>query len=113
MDDNKFDEFLRNRIINYSSPVPGDMWQRIQKKKKDRILFFILWFLAICLTFFLGGYLIVHSSKNIHGNTSVTNNKLRVKSRATPGEITKNPGTNKTNIGTVDSLHFNQIHTCL
>jgi hypothetical protein len=111
MADNKFDEFLRDKIINYSSLVPGDMWQRIQKKKKERILFFILWLLAICLTFFLGSYLIFHSNKNINGNTSVTNNKPHTKSPIIPGKIIiRNTGTNKANIETVHSLQFNQKH---
>jgi hypothetical protein len=108
MADNKFDEFLRNRILNYSSPVPEDMWQRIQKKRKNRILFFILWLLAICLIFFLGGYLIFHSNKNTISNTPIINNKLLIKNPIVPGKIIKNPGIQRANIGTTDSLQFNQ-----
>jgi hypothetical protein len=37
MSDNLFDNFLKEKLQNHVSPVPGDMWQRIQtRKEKER-----------------------------------------------------------------------------
>ena len=66
MNDNQFDEFFRNKLQEHSSPVPGDMWQRIQQKEgDDRKLFFfwrryfmLLGFLIVCGAgiYFLAGH---------------------------------------------------------
>jgi hypothetical protein len=66
MSENKFDEFFRKKLPGYSSPVPVDMWQRIQQKKdKDRKGFFFRWFLAgFALIFLIAGYFILHTNKN-------------------------------------------------
>ncbi|WP_207492589.1 hypothetical protein [Aridibaculum aurantiacum] len=37
MSDQHFDNFIRNKLQDHASPVPGDMWQRIlAEKEKDR-----------------------------------------------------------------------------
>jgi|ERR1700722_1693406 len=39
--ENEFDDFVRNKLNNFISPLPEDMWERINPKKdKDRKLFF-------------------------------------------------------------------------
>lgn len=47
MDDNQFDDIFRKSLENFNSDVPGDMWQRINKKDKDRKLFVIPRFILI------------------------------------------------------------------
>lgn len=40
MTDNLFDNFIKEKLQNYASPVPADMWDRIvQKKEKRRTVF--------------------------------------------------------------------------
>ncbi|MBS1661650.1 MAG: hypothetical protein JST68_11445 [Bacteroidetes bacterium] len=36
MREKEFDQFFRDKLTEHSSPVPEDMWQRIQGKKDDR-----------------------------------------------------------------------------
>ena len=49
MTDHQFDEFIRDRLRDYPSPVPENFWDRIQPKKdKDRKGFFF-WFRYIIL----------------------------------------------------------------
>ncbi len=36
MKDNQFDDLVKNRLQNYESPVPTNMWERIAGKEKER-----------------------------------------------------------------------------
>jgi hypothetical protein len=60
--DNQTDKFFNDRLQNYSSVVPADMWDRIvEKKKRDRMiwLFFLRLFVLVILSLALaGGYFI-------------------------------------------------------
>jgi len=46
MREKEFDQFFRDRLAGHSSPVPEDMWQRIQGKKDDRKAFVLWWVLG-------------------------------------------------------------------
>ena len=65
--DNQMDQIFRNRLENYSSSVPENMWNRIlEKKKRDRMLwlFFSRLMIIAALVFGLtGGYLILNQKK--------------------------------------------------
>ena len=65
MTDHQFDQFFKDRLGNHSSPVPGDMWQRINEKKKDKPLGFFFWLGAglLLLAFSTAGYLLLQSGK--------------------------------------------------
>jgi hypothetical protein len=66
--DNKTDIFFNDRLGNYPSAVPADMWNRIiEKKKRDRIirLFFLRLFALVILSSALaGGYFIFNQTKS-------------------------------------------------
>ena len=49
MTEDQLDDSLKNKIRDYRSPVPDGMWERIQKKDKDRkgFLFFFRWFAVL------------------------------------------------------------------
>jgi hypothetical protein len=66
MEENQFDDTLKNKIRDHQSPVPDDMWDRIiQKKDKDRkgFLFFFRWFTILLLAICLGGYLLMNHTQ--------------------------------------------------
>ena len=65
MTDHQFDQFFKDRLGNHSSPVPEDMWQRIQEKKKDRPVGLFFWLGAglILLAFSTAGYFLLQSGK--------------------------------------------------
>jgi hypothetical protein len=66
MTENQFDDSLKNKIRDHRSPVPDDMWERInQKKDKDRkgFLFFFRWLAVLILGVCLGGYLLMNHTK--------------------------------------------------
>jgi cytoskeletal protein RodZ len=55
MTDNQFDDIFKKRLENFDSKVPDDMWQRINKKDKDRKGFFIpRWYMLALLLLFTG-----------------------------------------------------------
>lgn len=66
--DNQMDIYFNDRLRNYSSSVPADMWNRIiEKKKRDRILwlfFFRLFAIAVLAFGLKGGYLIFNQKKS-------------------------------------------------
>jgi opacity protein-like surface antigen len=68
MTDNQFDEFFRKKFRDYSSKVPGDMWQRIKRKKdKDRRIIILLALLLLTV----GGatsYFIFSDKQQNNGN---------------------------------------------
>ena len=65
MTDHQFDQFFKDRLGNHSAPVPGDMWERIQEKKKDRPLGFFFWLGGglLLLAFSTAGYFLLQSGK--------------------------------------------------
>jgi hypothetical protein len=55
MTDNRFDDIFKKRLENFNSKVPDDMWQRINKKDKDRKFFFIpRWYMIAALLALIG-----------------------------------------------------------
>ncbi len=66
--DNQTDIFFNDRLQDYPSAVPADMWNRIvEKKKRDRMiwLFFLRLFALIILSLALaGGYFIFNQKKS-------------------------------------------------
>ncbi|HEY4936375.1 MAG TPA: hypothetical protein VII44_07335 [Puia sp.] len=66
--DNQTDKFFIDRLRDYHSSVPADMWNRIiEKKKRDReiFLFFSRLFAVVILSLALtGGYFIFNQSKS-------------------------------------------------
>ena len=63
MTDNQFDDIFKKRLENFDSKVPDDMWQRINKKDKDRKVFFIpRWYWLALLLLFIGagGYFVLN-----------------------------------------------------
>jgi hypothetical protein len=66
--ENQTDEFFNDRLRDYSSSVPADMWNRIvEKKKRDRkiLLFFFRLFGIVILSLALtGGYFIFNQKKS-------------------------------------------------
>jgi hypothetical protein len=66
--DNQTDIFFNDRLQNYPSAVPADMWDRIaEKKKRDRMiwLFFLRLFALVILSSALaGGYFIINQKKS-------------------------------------------------
>lgn len=104
MNENQFAEFFRNKLLKYSSPVPENMWQRIQQKKdKDRKGFFFKWFLVLSLTL-SGGYFILHTNENPNKEKSISPaNKLT-------NEISKNEGKNEKVNSNPDTTYLNQTN---
>ena len=106
MNENQFDEFFRNKLLKYSSPVPGDIWKKIQQKKdKDRKGFFFKWSLAVLLLIFLtAGYFILHTGKNTDSQKAIyPANKSNIETQKSSGELSKKTEKNepgKTNTGT-------------
>lgn len=109
MNEYQFEEFFRNKLSKYSSPIPENMWQRIQQKKdKDRKGFFIKWFLPLILiAFLIGGYFIFNANKNTDKNKSISdikqNTVIQKDSNATL-KITESKPTNLI----LDSTDINQ-----
>ena len=104
MNENQFAEFFRNKLLKYSSPVPENMWQRIQQKKdKDRKGFFFKWFLVLSLIL-SGGYFILHTNENPNKEKSISPaNKLT-------NEISKNEGKNEKVNSNPDTTYLNQTN---
>lgn len=78
MNDKQFDELMQQKLGSYSSDVPGNMWQRIEKKKKrDRLFFFLRWYAlgALLLLTVLSGYYFI-SLKGDKKNKTVKENKI-------------------------------------
>jgi hypothetical protein len=113
MSENQFDEFFRNKLNAHSSPVPEDMWQRIQQKKDKDRKGFILWiwyFLGsmLLLISLAGGYFILHSNKNIASKKSVLFvNELANKQTTT--DEAKNKNEKQIN-AKQDTSYFNQTN---
>lgn len=67
MTDNQLDDIFKNRLKDFNSDVPADMWQRIVKKDKDRKLFFIwLWTIigiGLLLGATFGGYMFFNNNE--------------------------------------------------
>ena len=67
MTEDQFNKFFRDKLSKYPSPVPNNMWRRIQSKKKRRFLFW--WFFGgILLASFVTGYLIYQNRTNNYNN---------------------------------------------
>jgi hypothetical protein len=84
MTDNQFDDIFKKRLENFDSQVPDDMWQRINKKDKDRKVFFIprwYWLALLFLFVGVGGYFILNNNTNekVGNNLSKTENAINGK----------------------------------
>jgi hypothetical protein len=70
--DNQMDQFFSNRLRNYSSSVPENMWDRIvEKKKRDRMLWLFfsrIMIIALLIFGLIGGYL-KFNQKKLAANT--------------------------------------------
>ena len=67
MNEEQFNKFFRDKLSNYPTPVPGDMWERIQHKNKRR--FFFWWFFGgILLISFATGYFVFQDHTNKYNN---------------------------------------------
>jgi hypothetical protein len=65
--DSQMDKFFSDRLRDYPSSVPEDMWKRIEeKKKRDRMfwLFFFRLLAIVILTLGLRGYFIINQNKS-------------------------------------------------
>lgn len=107
MDDNKLDDFLRNKLLKYPSPVPGDMWQRIQQKK-DRKRFIWFWLMLLSPLFVAGVFFIFHKKNDIINNTSASYNVQNTDSLKTSFVVPIHPKTNNGEIYKKDSISTNQ-----
>ncbi len=98
--DNQMDQFFRERMGNYSSPVPENMWNRImEKKKRDSMLwlfFFRLMVIAVLLFGLTGGYF-TFKQKTITKNSETSNSIVQqtpivadsIKSKPSTSPLTK------------------------
>lgn len=67
MNEDQFNKFFREKLSNYLSPVPSDMWERIQHKNKRR--FFYWWFFGgLLLISFATGYFVFQNHTNKYNN---------------------------------------------
>ena len=107
MDDNKLDDFLRNKLSKYPSPVPVDMWQRIQKKK-DRKRFIWFWLMLLSPLFIAGVYFIFHKKNNTIHNTSAPYSIQNTDSLKTSFTVPIHPKTNDGGIYKKDSIATDQ-----
>jgi hypothetical protein len=107
MSDNLFDNFLKEKLQNHVSPVPGDMWQRIQaKKEKERRGGF--WWnnyrnigLAIVGVAIISALLIIQP---FNSGTDVVSNEIQTKSNTGLGTTPLNSEPPKTSSeGTISS----------
>ncbi|CAN5642501.1 hypothetical protein BH10BAC2_BH10BAC2_29660 [soil metagenome] len=92
MTGNQFDDLLRTRLEGHISKVPDDMWQCINKKDKDRkVFFFLRWQMLLLLLFIgLGGtYFFLKTDNNNIADTNAVKH-----SETTDHEKNKN-GQNK------------------
>ncbi|HEV8084514.1 MAG TPA: hypothetical protein VGP55_15005 [Chitinophagaceae bacterium] len=85
MSEDQFEEFFRNKLGNYLSAVPQDMWQRIQQKKdNDRKGFFFKWlFPLIIILVLLSSYFIFNATKNADNKKSLSSNKQNIEKQKT------------------------------
>jgi len=75
MTENQFDEFFRNKLGDYSSKVPDDMWQRIkQKKDRDRTVFILL-LLLLLVTGGATSYFIFTDKETPNSNLALSQKK--------------------------------------
>lgn len=94
MNDNQFDKFFRDKLGDHSSPVPEDMWQRIQREKdKDRKIFFIPRWYAIAAVLLL---LIGVSSYFFWHKANTSAKGVAVLNKQNAGAASGNVITNKT-----------------
>src|ERR1017187_3514767 len=113
MNENQFDEFFREKLLKYSSLIPGDMWQRIQiKKDKERKGFFFKWVLATwLLAFLIGGYFVLHTNKNLDNKKAIlSSNKLNINTQNNPDKLSPPPGTIESIKAIPDTSHVNHTN---
>ena len=107
MDDNKLDGFLRNKLAKYPSPVPENMWRRIQQKKdRKRLIWF--WLILLSPLFIAGVYFIFHKKNDITNNKSESYNGQNSDSLKTSLVVTIHPKKNNGGIYKKDSISTNQ-----
>jgi hypothetical protein len=69
--DNQMDEWFNDRLRDYPSSVPADMWDRIMaKKKRDRMIWWFFGLFAIGILAFglRGGYSLLHQKRLVATN---------------------------------------------
>lgn len=72
------ENFFRDKLLKYASPVDEDMWARIQqKKKKKRRLFFLQWLLLIMLVLSTCGYFIFKAGGSKGNAIEVKKNSVK------------------------------------
>jgi hypothetical protein len=71
MNEDQFNKFFRDTLLNHPSPVPDDMWEKIKGKKKRR---FLVWWLfsGILLISFTAGYFFMQTNTNKHNKENDT-----------------------------------------
>jgi hypothetical protein len=115
MTDNQLDEIFKKQLPGHESPVPGDMWERITRKKdKDRKGFFFFFSLIGLFLLGFGVAVILLFSTNKKGikrndgtinNSKVFSNADTVRSAGTGQDFKKNSLANqKTTFGGMDSV---------
>ena len=127
MTDNQFDEFFRNKLGKYVSGVPDDMWQRINKKDKDRKFFFMpRWYMLaflLLLAGFASVYVFVYKdnkddiAKNIApgiSDTSVKNKsnktELSINNPGAQNNVVEKPGDQNKTFGIINKKMNAVIH---
>ena len=77
MSDSQMDNFINDRLKDYPSPVPANMWNRIVKKKDRKILLFFFRLLGILiLSLMLAGGYFAFKQKILTGTQHIENPKI-------------------------------------
>jgi len=89
MSDNKFDNYLRDRLLDQVSPVPADMWQRIHPDKRRRKRIYWIWWLIGPAIILSGLYIGYRSSTSVA--TRPGQNKITSSTQNTPSTLSAQP----------------------
>lgn len=92
MAEHPLDDFIRKKLEDYSSPVPGDMWNRIQQKREKERRFLFFW-RTLVAALLLGGmatgyYLLQAGDETIQNQQSLA---INVKPQDGPASQTEIP----------------------
>jgi hypothetical protein len=79
MKEEKFDNFFKNRLSNYESPIPDELWGKIRPNERRKTFLFYKWLAAFTLALFvLGGgywYFLPSGKSKTNKTGKVTNRK--------------------------------------
>ncbi len=112
MTDNAFDDFFKNKLSDHSSPVPADMWDRIQQKGGNRRGAFwwknSAWLFLFIAAFSVGGILVLNKKDD---STKLTAPGIVLKHENNAGNQ-KNTGVqSKSVIGKTSKIELDRHNT--